>query len=102
MNGVKVDLNSICGLSENIVAREIEDEFIIIPLVSGIGNAEDDIFSLNETGKALCKRLDGKKTLFDIVDEFCEEYEGERKEMESDVLDLVSEMVKRGMLIVFG
>ncbi len=102
MKRTEVDLNSICIPSENIVAREIEDEFIIVPLVTGIGNAEDELFTLNETGKALWKRLDGKKTLSDIIDEFYGEYEGERKEIENDVLGLISELIRRNILAVLG
>lgn len=96
----------ICSLkaiflpSENIVAREIEGELIIVPLVAGIGDMEDELFTLNETGKALWRRLDGEKTLSNIVDELIKEYEAPREEIEKDVLGLASELVRRNMLTV--
>jgi len=37
--------------SEDVVAREIEGELIIVPLAAGIGDLEDELYTLNETGK---------------------------------------------------
>ena len=49
----KVDLDAIYAPSEDIVAREIEGELIIVPLVSGIGDMEDELYTMNETGRAI-------------------------------------------------
>ena len=91
-------IDTIYVPSENVVAREIEGELIIIPLVSGIGDVEDDLFTLNETGREIWKRLDGKKNIGTIIDELAKEFEGPKKEIERDVLGLASELVKRGIL----
>ena len=47
------DLEKIYSPSEDIVAREIEGELIIVPLVAGIGDMEDELFTMNDTGKAI-------------------------------------------------
>jgi len=83
---------------EDVVAREIQGEFILVPITSGIGDLEGAIYSLNETGKSVWQKLDGKKTLRDIIDELTEEFEGEKTQIESDVLGLVSELHKRRMI----
>ena len=49
---IKVDINAAYKASEEVVAREIEGELIIVPLTSGIGDMEDELFTLNETGRA--------------------------------------------------
>jgi hypothetical protein len=85
--------------SEEIVAREIEGELIIVPLVSGIGGVEDDLLSLNETGKALWNRLDGKNDLKKVIETLSEEFEAPAGEIEKDVLGLVEELLKRRMLV---
>jgi len=95
---MKVNLNSVCVPSDKIVAREIEGELIIVPLVSGIGDMEDELFTLNDTGKEIWEMLDGKKNLKIIVDELVEEFEAPRVEIEKDVLGLAEELLKRGML----
>ena len=49
----KVELDQAYLPSEEVVARVIEGELIIVPLTSGIGDMEDELFSLNETGRAV-------------------------------------------------
>jgi hypothetical protein len=94
-----MDLNLIYMPSDKIVAREIEGELIIVPLVSGIGDMEDELFTLNETGRAIWGKLDGKKSLQIVVDELCAEFEAPKEEIEKDVLGLTEELIKRQMLV---
>jgi hypothetical protein len=85
--------------SEDIVARDIEGELIIVPLVAGIGDMEDELFSLNDTGKDIWRRLDGKTTLAGIATALAAEYSAQPAEIESDVIGLVGELVRRKMLV---
>lgn len=84
--------------SADIVAREIEGEIIIVPLVRGIGDAEDDLFSLNETGRAFWRLLDGKRTLNGIIGLLRKRYAASKARMEKDVLGLADELLKRRMI----
>jgi hypothetical protein len=86
--------------SDDIVAREIEGEVIIVPLVAGIGDMEDELFTLNDTGKAIWDKLDGARSLADVVAALETEYEAaEDGAIERDVLGLVAELVERRMLV---
>jgi hypothetical protein len=96
---MKIDLNSVYVPSENVVAREIEGELVIVPLVSGIGDMEDDIFALNETGKAIWDRLDGKRSLKDLVEDLSNTFEATPGEIEQDVVGLMEELFKRRMVV---
>lgn len=95
----KIYENSVFQASDDIVAREIEGELIIIPLVAGIGDLEDELFTLNETGKAIWKLIDGKTSLDTIVSNLADEYSADRKQIEGDVLGLVTELARRRMLV---
>lgn len=95
----KVKLSKIYVPSEDIVAREIEGELIIVPIVSGIADAEEDLFTLNDTGRAIWEKLDGKKTLKKVVEELSEEFEARAGEIEKDVVGIVEELFKRRMLV---
>jgi hypothetical protein len=95
-----VTLESKCVPSEDIVAREIEGELVIVPLTSGIGDMEDELYTLNDSGKAIWDRLDGKRSLAMIVNELFTEYDVERNEIEEDIIGLVNELVKRKMLLL--
>lgn len=92
-------LTAVCAPSDDVVAREIEGEIIIVPLASGIGDADDELFTLNETAKAIWQLLDGKRTLQDVSRELSAEFEFPAGEIERDVLGLVEELLKRRMLV---
>jgi len=97
--GAKVSLDKLYIPSEDVVAREIEGELIIVPLVSGIGDLEDELYTLNETGKAIWDRLDGKKKLKDVMGELSAEFEAQADEIEKDLIGLVEELVRRKILV---
>jgi hypothetical protein len=94
----EVMLGTTCAPSQDVVAREIEGEIIIVPLVAGIGDADDELYTLNETARAIWERLDGKRTLGDVAAELAEEFDAPPEVLEADVLGFASEMVGRGIL----
>jgi hypothetical protein len=94
----KVKLDSIYVPSDDVVAREIEGELIIVPLSAGIGDMEDELYTMNETGRAVWNALDGKKTLRVLVDELGAKFKAAPDEIEQDVLGLVGELLKRKMV----
>ncbi|MEI7787019.1 MAG: PqqD family protein [Chlorobiaceae bacterium] len=95
-----ITLDQICVTSEDVVARVIEDELIIVPLASGIGDMDDELYTMNETGRAIWSRLDGEKTLQSIADDLAEEFSAAPEVIEKDLLGLITELVRRKMVIV--
>ncbi len=85
--------------SDDVVAREIEGEFIIVPLAAGIGDMEDELYSLNESGLTIWKHLNGTASLKEISSILAEEYDASLSEIERDVVGLVSELLHRKMVI---
>jgi len=96
---IKVSLDNVYVPSEDVVAREIQGNFIIVPITSGIGDLEDEIFTLSETGKAIWDRLDRKRTLKDIVKDLTLDFGGSPQEIEKDVVGFTEELLKRKMLV---
>ena len=97
---MSIALEDVYKPSDDVVAREIEGEIIIVPLVAGIGDMEDELFTLNDTGKAIWDQLDGQRSLADVVAAIEAEFEGaEDGAIERDVLGLVAELVERRMLV---
>ena len=76
----QLNLNVVCAPSEDVVAREIEGEVVIVPLVAGIGDAEDELYTLN--------------------DALAQEFAAPRADLESDVLGFASELTRRRILTV--
>lgn len=83
--------------SDAVVAREIEGEIVIVPLTAGVGDLEDELYSLNETGKDVWRLLDGR-TLDEVVDALLAEYEAPREEIDRDVRGLLGELLSRGIV----
>lgn len=94
-----LDLNSICMASQGVVAREIEDEIVIVPVAAGIGEAEDELYTLNETGQAIWQKLDGRRTLKDVAESLANEFTSPLSELEADVLGFAGELTQRGILV---
>jgi hypothetical protein len=90
----------MCTPSHDVVAREIEGDIIIVPLTAGIGDANDELYTLNQTGRAVWKRLDGRRTLGDVIALLAEEFDGPQEDLEGDVVGFATEMTRRGILSV--
>ncbi len=84
--------------SENVVARQIEDEFLLVPIASGIGDMEDALYTLNEIGREIWNRLDGTRTLEALVLELGGEYDADADEIRRDVCGLVEELARLNMV----
>lgn len=95
MNEQAAELDKVYVPTRNVVARRIEKELIIVPLVSGIGDAEDELYSLNETGEQVWQLLDGKRSLEQVVDALCELYAADSEMIRRDVVGLVTELLRR-------
>jgi hypothetical protein len=95
-----ITLETICAPSDDIVAREIEDEIVIVPLIAGIGDAEDELYSLNPTGQAIWQKLDGQRTLKNVAAALADKFDAPLANIETDVLGFAREMTRRGILTV--
>jgi len=94
-----IDLNRRYMPSEDVVAREIEGEIIIVPLAAGIGDMEDELFTLNETGRAIWNRLDGAKSIRDIAADLAAEFDAPIDKITQDVSGFTAELLRRRMLV---
>lgn len=92
-------LHTVLAPSQDIVAREIEGEIIIVPLASGIGDLEDELYTLNETGRAIWNLLDGKRTLREASAVLSARFDAPAGEIEQDLTGLAEELLKRRIIV---
>ena len=92
-------LKIIYRKSDDVVAREIEGELIIIPMVAGIGNMENELYALDEIGQEIWNRIDGQRSVDQIINELESLYDAARETIQKDVLGLISEIVSRKIII---
>lgn len=91
--------DSVFAPSDDVVSREIEGELIIVPITSGIGDLEDELYTLNDTGRAIWHRLDGRRTLADIAAELEKEFDAPLETIIQDVLGLTGELASRKIVV---
>ena len=94
-----LNLNQVFLPSEDIVARVIEGELIIVPLAAGIGDLEDELYTLNDTGRSVWELLDGQNNLGNVISAMEVEYDAPKDQISRDVFGLVEELVKRKILV---
>jgi lipoate-protein ligase A len=94
-----MDINKIYFKNKDVVVREIEGEYLMIPISSGIGDLEDEMYTLNESGIAIWEKLSPDKTLETVIDELCQEFDASKDEISSDVIGLIEELSKRKIVL---
>lgn len=96
----EITRETVCVPSRNVVAREIEGDIIIVPLVSGMGDSDEELYTLNETGQTIWQKLDGTSTLGQVAVSLSDEFASPVEEITADVLEFAMEMTRRRMLSV--
>jgi len=94
-----MDINTKYFKNPDIIVREIEGEYLMIPITSGIGDMEDEMYTLNETGIAIWEKLSPDKTLETVIEELCQEYTADKNEITNDVIGLMKELHKRKIVL---
>jgi hypothetical protein len=91
-------INGIYKTSDDVIFKEVEGQYIIVPLISGVGNLDDELFQLNSTGSAVWGMLDGKTSLIDIIVCLSKEYDASHEKIQTDVVNIVETLVKKGFV----
>lgn len=94
-----IDLNKRYRISENVIAKEIEEELVIVPVRSGIGDLDAEMFGLNQTGIAVWNRLDGTLSPNNIIRQLTAVYSASHDEIRSDVTELMTQLLEKGLVV---
>ena len=87
-----VSLEAIPVLDDSFCARELGEEAILV------GEEGDELHCLDEVGTFIWKTIDGKRSLGDILDGVCAEYEVSREIAEKDLTGFISELAEKGIV----
>ena len=86
-----INLKSVYSHSPKIVARDTGDEYVLVPVTDNIADMKS-VYTLNSTGSFIWERIDGKRTVQDIVEELENEFDVDGKQALDDVLSFFQEM----------
>jgi coenzyme PQQ biosynthesis protein PqqD len=91
--------DSVLLPSNDLIAKEVDEEFIIVVIKAGVSNIEDDLFSLNDTGEAIWNLLDGKRTVSEVIEILKSEYQATDNTIEQDVFHMLDQLLQKNILI---
>ena len=86
-------LNSILSQSTSIVTRKTGNEYVLVPITNNIADMTS-VYTLNETGAFIWERIDGKRSIEEIITALTDEYDIDYKNAEADVFSFVENMSK--------
>lgn len=95
-----VTLAAVCTPAAEVVAREIEGAVLIIPLVDGIVAVDGELFTLNQTGKAIWQNLDGQRTLREVADLLADQFDAPLATIENEVIRFVEELKLKRLVMI--
>ena len=95
----KIASDAVYTASDNVVVRLVENDIILFSVMSGEDDADNEPYFLNTTGQVIWQRLDGHKSLKDIVKELATEFKAPVKVIEKDVVGFVEGLIKRKLLV---
>ncbi len=82
---------------QNLVARSIAGETILVPVRSGVSDLEH-IYVLNEVGSRVWGLLDERTPVSQIVDAICAEYEASPEQAARDIDELLHNLETAGLI----
>lgn len=84
--------NELYTISEEAMSQEVNGETVILDLKS------EQYFGLDETGTRIWQLLNECRGLQEIFDTMMEEYDVEEGQLETDIKNLLAEMVANGLI----
>jgi methyltransferase-like protein len=86
-------LKSIISQSASVVTRKTGNEYVLVPITNNIADM-NSVYTLNETGAFIWEKIDGKRSVEDIIDALADEYDIDQQTAESDVFSFIENMRK--------
>lgn len=85
------NLDSVVSRSPSIVPRKTGKEYVLVPVTDNIADM-NSVYTLNETGAFLWEKIDGKRTVRDLIREMTNEYKIDKKTATRDVLWFIEDL----------
>ncbi len=85
-------LDKIVFRNKNYVFKKAEEELVLIY------PEEEQFLAFNEVATRIWELADGTRTVKQIINEICGEYEGKRKKIEQETMGFIEDLNKRRIL----
>ena len=89
-------LTTVVKKNDSVAWRIIDGEALLVDPLQSL------IYPLNPVGTRIWELLDGGKTVHSIISTVCDEFEGDSKTIEEDVVLFVEDLIKKGLAQLCG
>ena len=89
---MEINLNSRVRIQEDVLFQELQGEAVLLNLKTGV------YLGLNQVGTRIWQLLQEDGTLQRVMDVMLQEYEVAQEKLQTDLLNLVGQMEKQGLL----
>lgn len=93
-------MNRIYKHNPDMVYRDIEGEYLLVPVRQSVSDMDDYIYRLDKTGAWIWKLLDGRRSIGGIVDEVAGVSGADRHTVEKDILEYIENLVEADAVIL--
>ena len=89
---VEINLNSRVRIQEDLLFQELQGEAVLLNLKTGV------YLGLNQVGARIWQLLQEDGALERVMEVILEEYDVTQEQLQADLLELVGQMEKQGLL----
>lgn len=93
-----IDGERVYKRADDVICRQVGHESILVPISNNVGNL-DYIFTLSPVAARIWELLDGSRSVAEIVDTLCAEYDVEREQAAADTAELVADLMEVSLLL---
>jgi hypothetical protein len=90
-------VNTVPRKRDDLLTRQIAGETIIVPIRGKLADMQN-IFAINVVAEFIWERMDGRKTMDQIVGDVSAQFEVDEKQARSDVMEFLAELDKAGLI----
>jgi len=97
----RADTDKVFKRNEDVVSRKIGGEMFLVPVRGKMVDMEN-IFTLTSVAEYIWDRLDGQKSLNDILNDVICRFDVEQEQAETDLREFIIELSGAGLIIEQG
>ena len=83
--------------NQDVVARQIEGELIIVPIRRGVGDM-NSLYTLNPVGSILWEFMAEEHSLPEMVERVCDEFEVTASQAKTDIRSFLDSMLEEKLI----
>ncbi|MCM8780518.1 MAG: PqqD family protein [Candidatus Omnitrophica bacterium] len=87
-------LNSVVRRNETVAWRSIDKEALLVNPRDGL------IYPLNPVAKRVWELIDGSRTCSELIEIVDREFEGDKSNIQQDILSFIGDLIDKGMAIL--